>query len=101
MTAAIHRQGEGGDHSKEREWTGPSESQWDALCCTVEKISKKQDIQHTALFGEEREGINSDGGIVGEVRNLRKIRVVAWSGLTGLLGLIAKTFIDSITMKAP
>lgn len=86
----THRKDDSGihDHSEEREWTGPSRSDWDKLMGKIEQTANDVcDIQR-ALWGVRRDGINDDGGVIGEVRKLRGIRKIAWSAVgTAMLSL--------------
>lgn len=100
MNAAQHRKtDDSGNHEDEREWNGPTRSQWDALCTSVEQGNKTLADIRIALFGEIRDGINGDGGVVNEVRKLRSIRVVAWSAIVGVVGIIATAVIESLIGK--
>lgn len=100
MSASSHRKtDDNGNHEDEREWNGPSQAQWEGLCSKVDHASKTLCDIDKALFGERRQGINSDGGMVAEVRRLRSARYVAWSAIVGVVGIIATAVIESIIGK--
>lgn len=93
-------------HEVERESWFPSRTEWDTLknlVIEVKGISQSNatdlcDI-NKALWGNKRDGINSDGGIVAEVRSLRNIKKIAWSAVAAAAGAILTSVTNWATGK--
>jgi len=95
----VHRETEQDRDHTPAEWNGPTEAQWTAMATDMQDAKRTLADIRLALFGRMSDGINSDGGMVGEVRRLRSLRYVAWSALVGLVGILANALADMLIGK--
>lgn len=96
MTPVPHnRAGDKENHDHEREWNGPSKSEWDALVSQVDATHKLVTTLDVALFGSRDDKLDDAGagGIFAEVRVQRELRTSARNSARWALGIAIGTAI--------
>jgi len=107
---AHHRKDDPPDetHVDERETAGwtPSRGEWMDMFRRVEQIGVLAENNNTqlcdinkALWGSKRDGIDSNGGIVAEVRALRNIKKIAWAAVSASCLAVLNSIAEWITGK--
>lgn len=108
--AAHHRKDDPPDeiHADERvtaDWI-PSRAEWTDMFRRVEKIGTLAEDNNAqlcdinkALWGSKRDGIDSNGGIVAEVRALRNIKKIAWAAVCASCAAVLNSAIEWFSKK--
>lgn len=106
MIPAPHKRANDADderHDHEREWNGPTKSQWDSLVSKVDDTHKLVTTLDVALFGSRDDKLDSAGGIFAEVKAQRELRHSArnsarWA-LTVAIGTAIAVFVEWVISK--